>query len=220
MEVIKLVKNCYFDKNSPEIIYLTKKDKHLAKVIDMIGPLQYQLISDSYHFLIHEIIEQMLSKKVALILDKRLTETCQGEITPQSIAQLTNEQIHQLGISKPKVTYIKNLTVALTCKKLELKTLNTLSNKQVIQKLTQIKGIGNWSAKMYLIFALDRRDVLPFEDGAFLESFRWVYKPKDSSVKSIQKKCQKWHPYTSIAARFLYKAQDLGLTKTPFHLFK
>ncbi|WP_334332375.1 MULTISPECIES: DNA-3-methyladenine glycosylase family protein [unclassified Companilactobacillus] len=215
-----MVKNYYFDKNSPEIIYLTKKDKHLAKVIDMTGPLQYQLISDPYHFLVHEIIEQMLSKKVALILDKRLTLICQGEITPQKITQLTDKEIHQLGISKSKVSYIRNLTIALIQRKLDFKSLNILSDKQIIQTLTQIKGIGNWSAKMYLIFSLDRRDVLPFEDGAFLESFRWVYKPKDSSVKLIQKKCQKWHPYTSIAARFLYKAQDLGLTKTTFHLFK
>ena len=73
---------------------------------------------------------------------------------------------------------------------------------------------------MYLIFVLDRQDVLPFEDGAFLQSYRWLYNTTDTTPASVKKKCANWNPYYSIAARYLYRILDLGLTKEDFHLFK
>ncbi len=73
---------------------------------------------------------------------------------------------------------------------------------------------------MYLIFVLNRQDVLPWEDGAFLQSYRWMYKTEDSSRKAVEQKCRKWKPYLAIAARFLYRALDEGFTKSEFHLFK
>ena len=69
-------------------------------------------------------------------------------------------------------------------------------------------------------FVLDRQDVLPFEDGAFLQSYRWLYKTTDIAPVSVKKKCAKWKPYSSIAARYLYRVLDLGLTREEFHLFK
>lgn len=73
---------------------------------------------------------------------------------------------------------------------------------------------------MYLIFVLDRQDILPYEDVTFLQSYEWMYKTKDRSKESIAKRCKKWNPYSSIASRYLYHALDLGLTKEEFHLYK
>ena len=73
---------------------------------------------------------------------------------------------------------------------------------------------------MFLIFVLDRPDVLPFEDGAFLQTYRWLYKTDEVSPESIKKKCKKWRPYSSYTARYMYRALDTGLTKEPFHLYK
>ena len=98
--------------------------------------------------------------------------------------------------------------------------LREMSDEAVIKKLTALRGIGMWTAKMYLIFVLDRQDVLPFEDGAFLQSYRWLYKTTDIAPVSVKKKCAKWKPYSSIAARYLYRVLDLGLTREEFHLFK
>ncbi|MCC8014242.1 MAG: hypothetical protein LIO87_03520 [Eubacterium sp.] len=84
----------------------------------------------------------------------------------------------------------------------------------------KILGIGKWTAKMYLIFVLDCPDVLPVEDAAFLQAYKWLYKTEDCSEKSVYKKCKKWKPYSSIAARYLYRALDMGYTKKEFHLFK
>jgi len=73
---------------------------------------------------------------------------------------------------------------------------------------------------MYLIFVLDRQDILPTEDTAFIQSYEWLYKTTDRSKESIEKRCKKWKPYSSIATRYLYRALDAGFTKEEFHLFK
>ena len=104
--------------------------------------------------------------------------------------------------------------------KLILSELQNLSNDEVIKKLTSLRGIGLWTAKMYLIFVLNRQNVLPVEDVAFLQSYKWMYKTDDISKNSVIKNCKKWSPYSSIAARYLYRALDTGLTKNEFYLYK
>lgn len=205
---------------SESIQYLCKKDKRLAKVISTIGPISYLPYEDGYAFLVHEIIEQMLSVKAGAKIYARLENLCVGEITPDVINGLSDEEIRSIGTSAAKVSYIRSLTQAIASGALDLALLPELDDKSVIKQLTAIKGIGNWTAKMYLIFVLDRQDILPTEDVAFLQAYKWLYKTTDRSPASITNKCTKWKPYSSIAARYLYRALDSGLTKTEFHLYK
>lgn len=187
----------------------------------MVGPITYSSESkDAYSFLIHEIIEQMLSIKAGAKIYSRLEQLCAGDITPEKIHLLTDDEIRGTGTSNAKVEYIRNLTNAVLGGSLSFDKLKTLSDTEVIAELTKLRGIGKWTSKMYLIFVLDRPDVLPFEDGAFLQSYRWVYKTEDCHASSVCKKCKKWSPYASIASRFFYRALDAGMTKTEFHLFK
>lgn len=208
------------NREHPAVQYLCKKDKRLAKVVDMVGEITYQPHKDGYAFLVHEIIEQMLSIKAGAKIYARLQELCGGEITAQSVAALSDEEIKSIGTANSKVTYIRNVTTAFISGELDLNALSTMSDEDVFKKLTQLKGIGSWTAKMYLIFVLDRKDILPIEDVAFLQSYKWMYKTEDVSKMSVMKKCKKWKPYSSIAARYLYRALDMGLTKESFHLFK
>lgn len=157
---------------------------------------------------------------MADVLTDRLRTTCGGTISVKNISKLTDQQIRAVGMSASKVKYLRNLVSAINHGTVDFEQYETMTDQKVIQSLTSVKGIGNWSAKMYLIFSLDCRDILPFEDVAFLQGYGWVYKTDDYSPKMVQKKCHKWHPYTSIAARYMYKALDSGLTKEPFHLFK
>lgn len=210
----------HLDQDSPSVQYLMKKDKHLAKVIQMVGPINYQLQTDAYAFLVSQIIEQMLSKKVAQVLTLRLTNECDGHICPTKIKCLFDEQLLSIGISHSKVHYIQNLTTAILTRKVIFSDYSKMSDSEVIDSLTTIKGIGVWSAKMFLIFSLDRPDILPFEDVAFLQSYSWVYKTQNLKKEIIEKKCRKWHPYASIASRYMYQAKNLGLTKKTFHLYK
>ncbi len=209
------------DMNTPSVQYLCQKDKRLAKVISMVGPISYVLHEeDTYSFLVHEIIEQMLSVKAGQKIYGRLEELCNGTITPERIRELTDEQIRGTGTSNAKVEYIRNITNAIIDRELNFEKMQQLSDKEVIATLTKIRGIGNWTAKMYLIFVLNRQDVLPFEDGAFLQVYRWMYKTQNFSEKAVIAKCKKWSPYSSVASRFCYRALDAGMTKEEFHLFK
>lgn len=211
----------HFDQTSPEIQYLSQRDKHLGKVIQMLGPLDYQLITNGYGFLVSQIIGQMLSNKVAAVLTNRLLRQCPaGRLTPAAIDQLSDQAIRSIGVSHTKVATIRTLTTAIMAGTINLERYRNLSDQAIITDLTRLKGIGPWSAKMYLIFSLDRPNILPFEDGAFLQGYGWVYKTTDYRRAAVEKKCRKWRPYSSLAARYLYHARDAGLTKHPFHLFK
>ena len=79
---------------------------------------------------------------------------------------------------------------------------------------------SRYNYNSYLLFVLNRQDILPLEDVAFLQAYGWLYKTQDRSRSSVEKKCRKWKPYSSIAARYLYRALDDGYTKQEFHLFK
>ena len=209
------------DSNSPEIQYLCKKDKRLAKVISMIGPITYETHDeDPYKFLVHEIIEQMLSIKAGNIIFSRLVDLCDGEVTPSQVNKLTDEQIKSIGTANSKVAYIRSITDAVLNGELDFGSLIKMNDSDVFKYLTSFKGIGNWTANMYLIFVLNRMDILPTNDAAFLQSYEWLYKTTDRSDASIRNKCKKWKPYSSIASRYLYRALDSGLTKEEFHLYK
>ena len=122
--------------------------------------------------------------------------------------------------SSSKVRAIRAVTNAVLNGDLDFKEMRQLSDQEIIKKLTSLHGIGNWTAKMFLIFVLDRPDVLPVEDGAFLQTYRWLYKTTDCSKNSVHKRCRKWKPYSSVASRFFYRALDMGLTREDFHLFR
>ena len=208
--------------SDPRIQYLCECDKRLAKVINMIGPISYTVREpkDAYPFLIHEIIEQMLSVKAGNAIYNRLKALCSGNICPETISSLSNEEIRGIGTSNTKVTFIRSVTEAVITGKLDFDELDKMDDEEAMKKLMSIRGIGSWTAKMYLLFVLGRQDILPYEDVAFLQSYQWLYKTLNRSPDSVIKKCKKWKPYASIAARYLYRALDEGYTKEEFHLYK
>lgn len=210
-----------FNQKSPEIIYLCEKDKRLAKVISMVGDISYRPHNEApFSFMVHEIIEQMLSVKAGTKIYTRLETLCGGLVTPEQIQKLSDEQIKSTGTSSAKADYIRNLSNMVLDGTLDFKSLEIMSDADIIKILTKLRGVGNWTAKMYLIFVLDRRDVLPYEDVAFLQGYGWAYKTTDFKPESVKRRCKKWKPYSSIAARYMYRALDMGLTKQTFHLFK
>lgn len=209
------------NQDSPSVQYLCKKDTRLAKVISMVGPIAYEPHTDNpFPFLIHEIIEQMLSVKAGAKIYGRLEKLCDDQITPDAIQKLSVEEIKAIGTSTAKANYIKGAALAVLSGELDFTKFPDRTDAAALKELINLHSIGTWTAKMYLIFVLDRQDILPFEDIAFLQSYKWLYKTEDVSKASIEKKCKKWKPYSSIAARFLYRALDTGLTKKEFHLFQ
>lgn len=158
-----------YDKNSPEILYLCKKDKRLAKVISLVGPISYEKreITDGYGFLIHEVIEQMLSIKAGKRIFDRVVDLCDGNLCPETIERISIDELRKTGTSTSKARSIKKITEAVLSGSLVLSELDNMPDKEAATKLTQVYGIGPWTAKMYLLFVLGRPDILPYEDGAF-----------------------------------------------------
>lgn len=204
---------------SEPIIYLSKKDERLAVLFDMIGEITYIPYSeDPFLFLLDTIIGQMLSQKAANCISKRVHTLCGEKITPETVAKIPVEQFRTVGVSRSKSIYILNLANSVLNGDLQFNELSKLDDQTVYKKITSIHGLGSWSAKMYLIFVLNRQNILPYEDGAFLQGYTWLYETKDKTPSSIKEKCKKWEPYSSIATRYLYKALDNGFTKQEFHL--
>lgn len=185
----------------------------MAKVIDLVGTITYKPYSNSYVFLINTIIGQMLSNKVADIISARLKVLCNGHVTPSKINNLTIKRIKSIGISLKKTRYIKELTKLVINNQISFSNLKHKTDDEIISEITKIHGLGTWSAKMYLIFCLNRQNIVPYEDKAFIQSFKLCYKTNDASKDSIMKKAKQWYPYSSIAARYLYKALDSGYLK-------
>ena len=209
------------DINSPPVQYLCKKDKRLAKVISMVGAITYITHKDDpYAFLVHEIIEQMLSVKAGIAIYNRFSVLCNGNVSPEIIQALSFDEIKSIGTASSKVRCIKEMTNEVVSGHLNFDDFETMTDDEITSKLLSIYGIGKWTAKMYLIFVLDRPDILPVEDVAFLQAYKWVYKTDCHSKEEMIKRCRKWKPYSSYAARYLYRALDSGLTKTEFHLYK
>lgn len=208
------------NKRHPAVQYLCKKDKRLAKLIDMVGDIEYRTHPDCFSRLVRSIINQMLSNKAAYVIGGRVAALCGGSITPENLLKLDREQLRGAGLSYTKADNILGIAKAATDGSLDFSKLPELPDAEVIKELTRLRGIGDWSAKMFLIFTLNRMDILPYEDVAFLQTYAWLYKTNDLQPASIINRCKKWKPYSSIAARYFYYALDLGLTKEEFYLFK
>lgn len=202
--------------SSPQIQYLCQADSRLAVLIQKIGPISYALDEDPFCFLVETIINQMVSKKVGDVFSARLNAKCGGGITVDSISGLTWEDLRAVGLSGSKAKYILNLAEAVAASRIDFNRFSSMTDNEIIESLTSLSGIGVWSAKMYLTFVLGREDILPYEDMAFMQSYNWLYEAKGDKKADIIRRCGPWKPFSSYAARYLYRALDTGLTKQPF----
>lgn len=172
------------------LLYLRKKDSRLAIVIDLIGDISYETHEDGYKFIVEEIVEQMLSIKAANKIRERLYNICGGIISPESISRLTVDDLRAVGISRSKSQYILNFNEAVCSKELILDDIANLEDADVMSQLMRIKGIGSWTAKMYLLFVLKRENILPYEDAAFVQAYCWLYNTKKNKPVDISKRCK------------------------------
>jgi DNA-3-methyladenine glycosylase II len=157
---------------------------------------------------------QQLNGKAALMIYNRLVEAAGGEISPESIQNTTVGEMRRAGLSKQKIAYIRDLAEHAAGGSLDFTALPALSDEEVIAALTQVKGIGEWTAHMFLMFALRRPNVLPTGDfgvrSAIRKAYKKRYKTKDGlpSPAHIQKLAKAWHPYCSVASWYLWRSLE------------
>ena len=201
------------DLDSPEVRYLCERDKRLARAIRLVGPITYWIYDDEYKFLVRSIISQMISGRAAEKIMGRLETACDSHVTPDAIDALSDDDLRNVGLSRPKIAYLRGLNEALESKDLEFDELRRLSDEDVVKRLTALNGVGQWTATIYLVFMLGRPDVAAPYDRCFQAAFRWLYETDDASVRAVKQRAKMWSPYASIVTRYFYQFLDLGLTK-------
>ena len=163
-----------FKLEDTEIQKLIMSDLYLGSLIIYIGTAELHLEPDGFKCLVKYIIGQQISDKARETIWLRLCDIL-PELTPEAILVKADSEIQGIGISNRKVEYIKNLANAIVNKLVDFKKLRLLTNKEIITQLTELKGIGRWTAEMYMIFSLGRLDVLSTGDGTIKRTIQWMY---------------------------------------------
>lgn len=195
------------------ILHLKKSDPVLAAVIERVGAFRMSFDEPAFHSLAEAIVYQQLHGKAAATIFKRLTDLAGEPLNPQGVLQLSEEQLRGAGLSKQKLSYLRDLAAKTHSGELDFAGLPQMDDEEVIRQLTQIKGIGVWTAHMFLMFALRRPDVLPTGDLGIQMAIRKHYrKRKLPKPHQMQKLAQPWSPYRSVACWYLWRSMDI---KTP-----
>jgi DNA-3-methyladenine glycosylase II len=191
-----------------------KKDPVMARIIAEAGPFRMEYGVPRFENLVRSIVSQQLNGKVARVIFGRLQEAVCGvsgvpEVTPAGILRLRTERMRRLGLSAAKTLYIRELAKHTKRGKVVFESLPELEDVAVIEHLTQVKGIGIWTAQMFLMFALRRNDVLPVGDLGIRMAMKGAYGLEDlPRPAEMERIAAAWKPYTSIACWYLWRSLD------------
>lgn len=194
------------------IAQLRAADPQLASTIDAQGPVTFQPHTDYYATLVDAIIGQQLSDKAASTILGRVKDIYEGRVpTPKEILATDGKLLRGAGLSWGKVGFLQDLATHVEDGRLNLAMLDHLPDQEIINELTAVKGIGEWTAQMFLIFCLGRLDVLPTGDLAIRKGLQALEQlttpPSPAEMLEIAEKRQ-WHPYASIASWYVWRWLD------------
>jgi DNA-3-methyladenine glycosylase II len=190
---------------------LMRRDRRLAEVIKAVGPCVYGRRPGGFPSLFHAILRQQLSGKAAATIAGRLLDACGGVIMPETVAALDEAAFAAAGVSRQKRDYLRGLAAAAVGAPAFFAALEQLSDEAAIEMLTAIKGIGRWTAEMYLMFSLGRLDVLPLGDVSIRAAIADVYGiSREAPAAKLVRLAEAWRPYRSIACWYFYAHLDRG----------
>ena len=193
---------------------LKKSDPVMAAIIQRVGPFKMTYRMPVFEMVVRAIVFQQLSTKAAGTIYNRFVEAAGGALTPDSILSLSVGEMRRVGLSKQKIAYIRDLADHVLEGNLDFDELPTLPDEEIIARLTAVKGIGLWTAQMFLIFSLKRPNILPTGDlgikSAIKRAYKKRYKTKDGypTAAHIEKIAKCWHPYCSVASWYLWRSLD------------
>ena len=196
---------------------LTRRDPVIATLIRQHGEcgLASAQRTDPFHALLHAIIAQQLSTKAARTIEGRFSALFDGNPTPAAVSRVSDEQLRAVGFSGQKVRYVRDLCGRILDDSLQLHALDAMTDDDVIQALTSVKGIGRWTAEMFLMFRLHRPDVLPVGDLGIVKAVQRAYKLRTlPSPERLTKIGETWRPYRSVACWYLWASLQAAPLKT------
>ena len=189
-------------------LYLSNKDKVLKKIILQFPKEHMTINTNHYHSLINSIIGQQISVSAASSIKKKIF-SLDKNITPTKIIKINNRLIKKCGLSKQKTEYINNISIFFLKNKKFIKQIHSYDDEFIRNKLIQIKGVGNWTIDMFLIFSLGYNNIFPEGDLGFLKAISKAYNKNIPLDKNYLNKLKKrWSPYNSLATWYLWRSLD------------
>lgn len=184
------------------------KDKYIGPLIKKYGSCRIlpSKKKDYFRDLVDSIISQQLSGKAAKTIFQRV-EKGVGAISPSNILKTPDRKFRELGLSRQKTSYLKDLTKRTLEKEIGIKKLDKLSDEEVIEELVKVKGIGRWTAEMFLMFSLAREDIFPMEDLGIRKGIEKLLK-RNLTAPKMAKFAQRWKPYRTLASWYIWKTLD------------
>lgn len=199
-----------YTPDSPAVRYLKDADPVLGELIERIGPLTQKLETNLYGSLAGAIVSQQLSDAAAATIWKRLVAALGGDATPDAILAAEETTLRGAGLSRAKAAYLRDLAAHVASGALDLEHIASLPDAEVIAQLTAVKGIGQWTAEMFLIFSLGRPDVLAVDDGALRATVSWLYGMDGGATRAaVAELGERWKPYRTAASLYLWRGLAL-----------
>ncbi len=192
------------------ILHLKKADPILAAIIERIGPCRMAFSEPTFHSLAEAILYQQLNGKAAVKIFDRFAAAAGDPLTPSGILKLTDAQMREVGLSRQKTAYLRDLAEKTHAGLLEFERMAEMTEEDVIAHLTQVKGIGVWTAHMFLMFTLRRPDILPVGDYGVQAAIKKHYKKRKwPKARGMEKIAKPWAPYRSVACWYLWRSLDI-----------
>ena len=191
------------------IDYLRNCDSVLKRIIDETGPYKPNRPTDHFTSMVRSIMGQQLSVKAAATIYGRLVERARGSLSPESLNAIPDEDFRTCGVSRQKLGYLRDLSRHFTEAPETFSRLPELSDDEVITALTAVKGIGVWTAQMFLMFTLHRPDVFAPDDVGLQNAMkRWYEWKATPDKKALVAKAEDWAPWRTVACWYLWQSLD------------
>ncbi|HKM77010.1 MAG TPA: DNA-3-methyladenine glycosylase 2 family protein [Candidatus Bathyarchaeia archaeon] len=189
--------------------HVSREDSKIRALVKKHGLIEFEVDGDPFESLVGSILSQQLNGAVAKSIFEKLKAISSDPISAESLNRISISKLRRIGVSPQKISYLKDLSARVVKGQLYLDDMKNKSDDEIIRILDEVKGIGPWTAHMFLLFTLGRTDVLPVGDLGIQMSIRKLYAlRKDPDAEKIKKIAHNWHPYCSIASLYLWRAKD------------
>ena len=190
---------------------ILKKDKNMKVLIKKFGRPDFNQGQDYFQSLLRSIVFQQLSGKAAQTIYERLVSLIPktSNLCPNEILKLNKDEMRKAGLSFQKINYVRNLADYFENNSLQKNNVEKMTEEEISKELIQIKGIGQWTVDMFLMFTLNRADILPYKDLGIQKGIMKIFKMKNLPSKNEMENCsKKWRPYRTIACWYLWRIAD------------
>lgn len=193
----------FFQYGDRETAYLAARDKRLGDAIRQIGHIDREVEPELFPAVVHHIIGQQISTAAQATVWSRLSDAA-GTVSPGSLTALGRERLQQIGTTYKKADYILDFAEQVQSGRLDLDQLWHLSDEEVIQELTKLRGVGVWTAEMILTFCMQRPNVVSFGDLAIQRGMRMLYRHRRIDRAKLERYRKRYSPYGTVASLYLW----------------